>query len=285
MTRTLWEAKGRTILASDDPVPKIMGIVNVTPDSFSDGGRFFAHENAVAHALRLVADGADFLDVGGESTRPESDPVPLDEELRRVIPVIAAIAGQTQVPISIDTSKPEVARRALEAGACIINDVEGITDKPEMVRLAAETGAGIVIMHMAGTPKTMQMDPRYDDVVAEVYQILARRVDAAERGGIPRERIAVDPGIGFGKKNDHNIALLRNLERFANLGCVVLVGISRKGLLGKLTGSARPPDQLVTASAVASLAAMVGGAGVARVHDVGAMADAIKVWTALRGWS
>jgi dihydropteroate synthase len=279
---TRWEAKGRTILSEFDRAPRIMGIVNVTPDSFSDGGRFFGIDEAVAHGRRLIHEGAHILDIGGESTRPGAEPVPLDEEIRRVVPTIKALASQADTPISVDTSKVEVARLALEAGACIINDVEGISHKPEMIRLATETGAGVVIMHMAGTPRTMQLDPRYEDVVREVYELLARLVDAAEAGGIFRERIAIDPGIGFGKKDTHNIELLRHLDRFADLGCAILVGISRKGVLSKLTG--RPVDQLATATAVASLASAVGGARVVRVHDVGAMADAIKVWTALRDW-
>jgi dihydropteroate synthase len=277
----VWEAAGQTIV--ERGAPKVMGIVNVTPDSFSDGGRWSSTDLAVAHALKLVADGADLLDIGGESSRPGAEPVPLVEELRRVIPVIEALAPQVSVPISIDTWKAEVARQALKAGATIVNDIRGLAGDPGMPRLVAETGAGACVMHMGGTPQTMQLDPRYDDVVAEVYDYLARRLDDLERLGIPRSRVAIDPGIGFGKTNTHNILLLQRTDRFATLGCTILVGISRKGLLTKLTG--RPPGELATATVASSLAALVSGADVVRVHDVAPMVDAIKVWTALRGWN
>ncbi|MFO0908552.1 MAG: dihydropteroate synthase [Isosphaeraceae bacterium] len=278
-----WDAQNRTIVPPDDLTPRIMGIVNVTPDSFSDGGRFNRVEAASAQAGRLVAEGADLLDVGGESSRPGAEPVPLDDELRRVIPAIEAIAAEHTLPISVDTMKAQVARRAIAAGACIINDITSLTGDPEMVRVAADTGAGVVLMHMAGTPQTMQIDPRYDDVVIEVYDYLARRVEQVEAAGIGRDRIAVDPGIGFGKTNPHSLELLRNLDRFGSLGCVVLIGTSRKGFLGKLTG--RPVDERATASAVSALAAATLGAQVVRVHDVGATADAIKVWAAQVGWT
>ena len=276
---TRWEACGRAIVA--DGVPKVMGIVNITPDSFSDGGLAGTLEGAVVHALHLVAEGADLLDVGGESSRPGAEPVPLDEELRRVIPVVEALAPRVAVPISVDTTKAEVARQALRAGASIINDIRGLDGDPELSRLVAEAGAGVVLMHMAGTPQTMQDNPRYDDVVREVRDDLARRIERAEASGIPRDRIAIDPGIGFGKTFEHNLELLRNLDRFANLGCALLVGTSRKGFLGTLTG--RPVGGRATASVVSSLAAVVRGAHVVRVHDVGPMVDAIKVWTALFG--
>ena len=276
---TRWEACGRAIVA--DGVPKVMGIVNVTPDSFSDGGLAGTLEAAVTPALRLVAEGADLLDLGGESSRPGAEPVPLDEELRRVIPVVEALATLVTVPISVDTTKAEVARRALRAGASIINDIRGLDGDPELSRLVAESGAGVVLMHMAGTPQTMQVDPRYDDVVQEVRDDLARRIERAEALGITRDRIAIDPGIGFGKTLAHNLELLRNLDRFANLGRALLVGTSRKGFLGTLTG--RPVGDRATASVVSSLAAVARGANVVRVHDVGPMVDAIKVWTALQG--
>jgi len=212
-----WEARGREIVA--DRVPRVMGIVNVTPDSFSDGGRAWAFDDAIAHALRLVEEGADLIDIGGESSRPGAQPVPLDEELRRVVPVVETLAPRIAVPISVDTTKAEVARCALDAGAAIINDIGGLAGDPRLPRLAAESGAGVVLMHMAGTPENMQDDPRYGDVVAEVHAYLARRVDQLEEQGVPRRRIAVDPGIGFGKTLEHNLCLLRNLDRFANLGC------------------------------------------------------------------
>jgi dihydropteroate synthase len=276
----LWEARGRAIVT--DRVPRVMGIVNVTPDSFSDAGQAATLDSAEAHALRLVDEGADLLDIGGESSRPGAEPVPVEEELRRVIPVVERLARKVAVPISVDTSKAEVARRALEAGAAIINDIRAFEGDPALPLLAAKTGAGVVLMHMAGTPRTMQDNPRYDDVVGEVRGYLARRIEALEAAGIPRDRIAIDPGIGFGKTFEHNRLLLRNLDRFANLGCAVVIGTSRKGMLGTLTG--RPVSERATASVVSSLAAAVRGANVLRVHDVGPMADAIKVWTALRGW-
>jgi dihydropteroate synthase len=275
-----WEACGRSIVA--DRVPRVMGIINVTPDSFSDAGRTRARDDAVAHALRLVEEGADLLDIGGESSRPGADPVPLDEELRRVIPVIEALAARVAVPISVDTTKAEVARRAIAAGATIINDIQALQGDPALGRVAAETGAAVVLMHMAGTPRTMQDDPHYDDVVREVRDALARRIADVELLGIPRARIAIDPGIGFGKTLAHNLELLRNLEQFATLGCAVLIGTSRKGFLGTLTG--RPVDQRAIASVVSSLAAAHKGANVVRVHDVAAMVDAIKTWTAIHGW-
>ncbi len=233
-----WKARGETILGDDDPIPKVMGIVNLTPDSFSDGGRLAGRDEAVRHARRLVDEGADLLDLGGESSRPGSEPVSLDEELRRVIPVVEALASELGVPISIDTTKAEVARRALDAGAAIINDISAMGADPDMGRVVAATGAGVVLMHMQGVPKTMQDDPRYDDVVGEVYDFLARRVEWAESIGISRDRIAIDPGIGFGKTIDHNLEILRNLRRFDTLGCAVLIGTSRKGFLGTITGRA-----------------------------------------------
>jgi dihydropteroate synthase len=279
---TSWLARERPILDGTSAAPKVMGIVNVTPDSFSDGGRFGTFDEALRHARELIEQGADLLDIGGESTRPGSEPVSVVEELRRVLPLIEALRAEIDVPISIDTTKAEVARRALEAGASIVNDVTGLTGDPGMLPLAAETGAGVVLMHMAGTPRTMQLDPRYEDVVTEVHDALAERIEVAEAAGIPRERIAIDPGIGFGKTFDHNRELLRNLGRFGNLGCAVLIGTSRKGFLGTITG--RPVDQRQTASVVSSLFATTRGAGIVRVHDVGAMVDAIKVWSALGDW-
>ncbi len=276
-----WIARGVAILP--DARPRVMGILNVTPDSFSDGGRSFDLGAAIANALALIAEGADILDVGGESSRPGAEVVAVDEELRRVLPVIESIAAALpHVPISIDTAKPEVARRALAAGAWIVNDIGGLRD-PEMLRVVADSDAGVVVMHMAGTPRTMQDDPSYQDLVREVRDYLMAQVDRAGRAGIAPERVAVDPGIGFGKTHAHNLELLRNTARFANLGCALLVGTSRKGFLGKITG--RPTDQRAAASVASSLAAAVQGANVLRVHDVGAMSDAIKVWGAVNGWA
>ncbi len=275
----LWTARGRVLVSGSRP--RIMGIVNVTPDSFSDGGLALDPGSALDRARKLAAEGADILDLGGESSRPGAEVVPLAEELRRVIPAVEAIAGELDVPLSIDTVKPEVARQAIARGASILNDISGLSD-PAMVRLAAETGVGVVVMHMLGDPRTMQDDPRYDDVIEAVRSFLARRLDEAEKAGIPRERIALDPGIGFGKTSEHNLLLLRHVGRFATLGCVVLVGVSRKGFLGEITG--RPRNDRAVATASASLAAIVGGAAVARVHDVAAMADTLKVWEAVHGW-
>jgi dihydropteroate synthase len=275
-----WEACGRAIVTG--PIPRVMGIVNVTPDSFSDGGRAVSRDAAIAHALRLVDEGADLLDIGGESSRPGAEPVPEDEELRRVLPVVEALAPRVPVPISVDTTKAGVAVRALRAGASIVNDITALRGDPDLPRVVAESGAGVVLMHMAGAPRTMQDDPRYDDVVGEVRDFLAGRIAEVESLGIPRARVAIDPGIGFGKTLGHNLEVLRNLDRFATLGCAVLIGTSRKGFLGALTG--RPVAERVTASVVSSLAAATRGAHVVRVHDVAPMVDAIKIWAELRGW-
>lgn len=282
MADVTWRTSGRIIVPAGDPTPLVMGIVNVTPDSFSDGGRLPGIAAALDHAHRLAAEGALLLDLGGESSRPGSEPVPLVEELHRVIPAVEAVAGAIDLPLSVDTTKAQVARRALDAGASIVNDITAMASDPEMPRVIAEAGAGVVLMHMQGVPRTMQHAPRYNDVVAEVYEFLARRVDWAVAQGIPRERIAVDPGIGFGKTMEHNLAILRDLGHFATLGCAVLVGTSRKGFLGTITG--RSVSERATASAVSSLAACVAGARVVRVHDVAAAVDAIKVWGAIRGW-
>jgi len=274
-----WIACGRKIVEIDGP-PRVMGIVNATPDSFSDGGRAFALDDALALAIRHAADGADILDVGGESSRPGAEAVELQEELRRVVPVIESIRANLATPISVDTTKAEVARRAIAAGATIVNDITSLGD-PEMAEVVASSGAGLVLMHMAGTPQTMQIDPTYGDIVAEVYEYLARRIEHAESRGIARASIAVDPGIGFGKRSSHNLSLLRHLDKFATLGCVVLVGTSRKGFLGKLTG--RPTAELAAATVASCLWAFGRGATVARVHDVGPMVDAARVWAAIRG--
>ena len=277
---TRWEACGRAIVT--DRVPRVMGIVNVTPDSFSDGGRAATRDAAIAHALRLVDEGADLLDIGGESSRPGAEPVPEDEELRRVLPVVEALAPRVPVPISVDTTKAGVAVRALRAGASIVNDITALRGDLDLPRVVAESGAGVVLMHMAGTPRTMQDDPRYGDVVGDVRDFLTGRIAEVESLGIPRARVAIDPGIGFGKTLEHNLELLRNLDRLATLGCAVLIGTSRKGFLGALTG--RPVAERVIASVVSSLAAATRGAHVVRVHDVAPMVDAIKIWAELRGW-
>jgi dihydropteroate synthase len=256
----------------------LMGVVNVTPDSFSDGGSFLDPNAAIEHGLRLVADGADILDVGGESTRPGSDPVPADEEAGRVIPVVGALVERTAVPISVDTRKAAVARGALGAGAAIVNDVTAGAD-PEMFAVVRDAGAGLVLMHMKGEPKTMQDEPTYHDVVAEVRGFLGARVDAAVAAGIGRGRLSIDPGIGFGKTLEHNLALLRDLARLRDLGVPVLVGPSRKRFIGALTG-AEADDRLEgTAGAVAWCAAQ--RADVVRVHDVRAMSRVVRVVDAI----
>lgn len=280
MTSNPWEIRGKVV--AGDGRPRVMGIINVTPDSFSDGGLTPTAEEAAAYALRLVNDGVDLLDIGGESTRPGAEPVSIEEELERVVPTVEALAEVIDVPISVDTSKPAVARAALAAGAAIINDVTALRGDPEMARAVAEAHAGVVLMHMRGTPRTMQENPTYQDVVREVYDELARRVEDAESWGIPRSRIAIDPGIGFGKTVDHNLDLLRHLGRFANLGCCVLVGTSRKSFLGKITG--RDVTERLVASVTSALAALVSGADVVRVHDGIETLDAIKVWSAQCGW-
>ena len=259
--------------------PQVMGIVNVTPDSFSDGGAHDTADAAVAHALRLVEEGADALDIGGESTRPGAAEVEVEEELRRVVPVIERLAAQVAVPISIDTSKPEVMRAAVQAGAGMINDVYGLR-RAGALDAAAALGVPVVLMHMQGEPRSMQAAPQYDDVVGEVHRFLAERIFAAEMAGIPKQRIVVDPGFGFGKDTAHNLQLLAQFERFAELGVPVLAGLSRKRSIGELTGRDVPADR-VAGSVAAHLIAAQRGAAIVRVHDVAATVDALKVWNAV----
>ena len=255
-----------------------MGIVNVTPDSFSDGGRYASSQLAVEHALQLVAEGADILDIGGESTRPNAVPVSLDEELSRVIPVIERLAKEVDVPLSIDTYKPQVMREAVNAGAAIINDVRGLQE-PGALAVAAEGNAGVCLMHMKGTPQTMQQDPVYEDVVQEVKSFLQERMDAALEAGIAAERIVLDPGFGFGKRTVHNIALLNALPELLELGRPMLVGLSRKSVLGQIIGS--DVDQRLHASLAASVISAMKGGRIVRVHDVKATVDALKVVNAV----
>jgi dihydropteroate synthase len=259
--------------------PRVMGIVNVTPDSFSDGGAHDSVDAAVAHGLRLVDEGADLLDIGGESTRPGAAEVSIEEELRRVIPVIERLARDTSVPISIDTSKPEVMRAAVSAGAGMINDVYGLR-REGALDMAATLGVPVVLMHMQGEPRSMQEAPHYDDVVAEVHRFLAERIFAAEMAGIAKKNIVVDPGFGFGKTTQHNLQLLAQLQRFTELGVPVLAGLSRKKTIGELTGRDDPRER-VSGSVAAHLIAAQRGAMLLRVHDVAATVDALKVWNAL----
>ncbi len=252
-----------------------MGVLNVTPDSFSDGGEFFDSEKAVEHGLKMAADGAAIIDVGGESTRPDSDSVSADEQIKRVVPVIEALCEKTDVPVSIDTYKFEVAQAALEAGAGIINDITALSDK-RVGELAAEQHVPVVLMHMQGTPATMQIEPRYDDVVGEVLDFLLGRAKRAEKFGIPKDMIFIDPGIGFGKTAEHNLLLLRNIDKFVAAGYRVLVGTSRKRFIGKITGKEKPAERIFGTAATVALCA-VAGVSIVRVHDVAEMVDVVKV--------
>jgi len=255
-----------------------MGIVNVTPDSFSDGGQYSSTEKAVDHALQLVEEGADILDIGGESTRPGATPVSLEDELARVLPVIEQLAQRTTVPLSIDTYKPQVMRAAIAAGADIVNDVRALQE-PGALEIVADSRAGVCLMHMQGTPQTMQQDPHYDDVVAEVNAFLAARLAAAEAAGIARERVVLDPGFGFGKKTQHNLQLLQEIGQTLALGRPLLVGLSRKSVLGQITGG--DVNARLHASLAASVISVMKGARIVRVHDVKATADALKVTAAV----
>ena len=259
--------------------PRVIGSVNVTPDSFSDGGEHATTASAIAHGLKLAEEGADALDIGGESTRPGADEVPIDEELRRVIPVIEGLAAATALPISIDTSKPEVMRAAVAAGAGMINDVYALR-REGALDAAASLGVPVILMHMLGEPRSMQASPQYDDVVADVHRFLAERIFAAEMSGIPKSHLVVDPGFGFGKTIEHNLALLARLERFVELGVPVLAGLSRKRTIGELTGRTDPHER-VYGSVAAHLIAAQRGARLLRVHDVAATVDALKVWEAV----
>ncbi|QJR16098.1 dihydropteroate synthase [Usitatibacter palustris] len=254
-----------------------MGVVNVTADSFSDGGLFLETTRAIDHGLRLREEGADLVDVGGESTRPGALPVPLDEELRRVIPVVEALVREN-VPVSVDTLKPEVMRAALDAGCAMVNDVNGFR-APGAIEAVAASKAAVCAMHMQGKPATMQADPRYGDVLAEVAAFLSERALALEAAGVARESIVLDPGFGFGKTLEHNLALFRGLPRLAALGYPVLVGVSRKRLIGDLTG--RPVAERVAGSVAAALLAVQNGASLVRVHDVKETVDALRVWLGL----
>ncbi len=257
--------------------PKVMGIVNVTPDSFSDGGRFISTDKAIAHAHDLIAQGADILDIGGESTRPGATPVPLDEELNRVIPVIEGLAG-IGVPLSIDTYKPEVMSAAILAGVDIVNDVCALQE-PKALEIVAASDVGVCLMHMQGRPQNMQQDPQYQDVVQEVYDFLKGRLAAAEQVGIAKARITLDPGFGFGKRTAHNLALLEGLSTLQKLGAPLLIGLSRKSVLGQVAGA--DVNERLYASLAASVISVMKGANIVRVHDVKATVEALKVASAV----
>ncbi|MEO0730612.1 MAG: dihydropteroate synthase [Pseudomonadota bacterium] len=259
--------------------PLIMGIVNVTPDSFSDGGTHDTFKRAIAHAEQLIADGADIIDIGGESTRPGSDPVDEATELSRVIPVISALSARTEARISIDTRKASVMDAAIDAGADIVNDVSALSYDPESLEAVAALGVPVILMHALGDPKTMQDNPVYDDVLLDVFDYLEARIDACLRAGIDRQKIIVDPGIGFGKTLDHNLALMRGLSLFHGLGAPLLLGASRKRFIGTLTGVETAAER-VDGSLAAALAGVAQGAQIVRVHDVRATRHALDVWQA-----
>lgn len=275
-TATVLDCNGRLLRLGR---ARVMGIVNVTPDSFSESGAHQGTEAAVAHGLRLAAEGADLLDVGGESTRPGAEAVDAEEELRRVIPVIERLAAETTVPISVDTSKPEVMRAAVAAGAGMINDIQALR-REGALEAAAALGVPVVLMHMQGRPRDMQDAPHYEDVVGEVHRFLAERVFAAEMAGIAKKLLVIDPGFGFGKNLQHNLSLLAGLQRFSDIGVPVLAGLSRKRSIAELTGR-DGMDERVHGSVAAHLIAAQRGALLLRVHDVAATVDALKVWHAV----
>ena len=276
----IWRTSRRAFDLTDRGV--IMGVINVTPDSFSDGGAFDDADAAIAHGLRLAGEGAEILDIGGESTRPGSEAVPAEEEMRRVLPVIEGLAGRTSAALSIDTSKADVARAALEAGAEIINDVTALRGDAAMTGVAAASGAGVVLMHMRGTPRTMQQDPHYDDVAREVTEFLRGRLEAARAGGIAADRLALDPGIGFGKTAEHNLQLIASLGDFTALGVPVVLGVSRKSFLATAAGCPDIADRDAPTVALTSLGRELG-ARIFRVHAVRPNAEALRMTEAILG--
>ena len=253
----------------------VMGVLNVTPDSFSDGGEFFDPGKAVEHGLKMAADGAAIIDVGGESTRPGSASVSANEQIQRVVPVIEALCEKTDMPVSIDTYKFEVAQAAVEAGAGMINDITALSDE-RMGELAAERQVPVVLMHIQGTPATMQIEPKYDDVVGEVLEFLLGRAKRAEKFGVSKDMIFIDPGIGFGKTTEHNLSLLRNIDKFVTAGYRVLVGTSRKRFIGQITGKEKPAERIFGTAATVALCA-AAGVSIVRAHDVAEMVDVVKV--------
>lgn len=269
----VWQVRGRRLELSERPL--VMGVLNVTPDSFSDGGRYFDPASAIGHARDMIEAGADLIDIGGESTRPGADPVSVDEELRRVIPVVTEVAGMAGALVSIDTTKAEVARRAVGAGAAVVNDVSGLGFDPDMAGVVAETGAGLVIMHMLGTPKTMQRNPVYGDLLGEIAESLAAALARAAESGVRRDAVVLDPGIGFGKTFWHNWQILAGLGRLAALGRPLMVGTSRKRFLRELVG--REAADLEAATVASCVAAVLAGARILRVHDVRSHVVAVRV--------
>ncbi len=257
----------------------IMGILNVTPDSFSDGGQFLDTEKAIAHGVEMASQGAAIIDIGGESSRPGSRPLSINEEIERVAPVIKSLSKKINIPISIDTYHAEAAKAALDSGASILNDITALSDK-RMGELAAEYEVPIILMHMQGTPATMQSEPKYNNVVQDVLAYLLERANRAEKAGVPKERIIIDPGIGFGKTSEHNLELLRNIDKFAATDYRVLVGTSRKSFIGKITGKTAPSERIFGTAATVALCA-AAGVSIARVHDIPQMSDVVKITNAL----
>ena len=253
----------------------VMGVLNVTPDSFSDGGRFLDTDKAVEHGLKMADEGASIIDIGPESTRPGAEPVTVDEQINRVVPVIESLCKRKKIPISIDTNRSEVAQAALKAGAAIINDITALGDE-RMGELAAKQQVPVILMHMQGTPANMQIEPKYEDVVGEVLQFLLERAQQAEKFGIPKERIFIDPGIGFGKTLEHNLELLRNIDKFVKTDYRVLIGTSRKSFIGKITGKEKPSDRIFGTAASVALC-VTKGVSIVRVHDIAEMNDVVKV--------
>jgi len=268
---------GNRTLDTDHPL--VMGILNITPDSFYDGGQHFETNAALDFALSMISEGADIIDIGGESSRPGAEPVSEEEESARIIPVIEALSSQTDIPVSVDTSKSNVARMAIRAGAGIVNDISALRFDPDMAGVVHDTGSTVVLMHMQGTPETMQKDPRYADVVEEILIFLKERISYAEEWGIPKERIIVDPGIGFGKTLEHNLAILRHIGRFRETGCAVMVGASRKGMIGMITGTS--VEDRIWGTAAVTAHCVMEGVSIHRVHDVREMRQVCDVAAAI----
>jgi len=274
----IWQCGKYQLYTADKPL--IMGILNVTPDSFSDGGRFNTTDKALAHAMKMVEQGADIIDIGGESTRPGAAKVSVEEEIARVVPVIEALAKRSEVPISIDTYKSQVAKKAMDAGASIINDISGLRFDFQMAGVAAQYKAGLVLMHIKGTPEDMQQDPQYEDLLGEVKSYLSGSIKIALEAGIEKSAIAIDPGIGFGKTVEHNLSLIKNLSYFKGIGCPIVIGASRKSFIGKLNNDI-PASERLPGSLAAAVLAVQNGAAIIRCHDVAETKQALRVARAI----
>jgi dihydropteroate synthase len=287
MIDTLMNKTGEIRLPRNRRLPSaatlVMGVLNVTPDSFSDGGRYGNHQNAVAHANEMFIDGADIIDVGGESTRPGAEPVPLEKELERVISVIKEIRHFSDIPISIDTVKSEVARQAIETGADIINDVSALRYDDNMIKIAVKYDCPVIMMHMQGEPRTMQVNPYYEDCVGEIRSFFSERIEYCIKNGLSQSQIVLDPGIGFGKRLEDNLAIINNIAEFKTLGCPILLGTSRKSFIKMITGLNNPAEKRIGGSIASLLACITNGADIVRVHDVAETVEAIKVFNAITG--